>query len=630
MTGVWLLAALATAEAPAPRPEVGPKPVPAIVREVLADKKFRFCHDPQFPLTSEEAELCPFVISSDPACPAFAEVCKRGTGATKLETPKTTTSRFKLPDLGAFPLYLLLAMLATALGLVLYALIRNIRPWQKKPAEAEDAEEAVAVAEVTLPQEVETDVERLLNRARAAAAAGDHARAIMELHAALLRRLEGAGLVAVHPSRTNGDYVRAVAGAKPQLAAPVRAIVTDVERVQYGHGSASADLFQALMARVQLVTLDKLMILVLAGTLLLGGGGCLGDRGGWEYSPSGRVGVLRLLERAGRQVKERLTSLSRLKGDKVDAVVLLPGAELGDGDWSVLSDWVSEQGGALVLAGMPDKLPDWVGGKKADPKLGPALNVVGSSSFDRAHGPVDLPLPPSPPLEVERDWERLLMRGKATENVYAARKEYGEGTILALADDRLFTNGALPFGDNARTLILLLSDTVRVELVGELTGFVSPNPVASVVRGQLGPFMGQLALLALIFYLFRGVAFGRLREPPPPQRRSFVEHVEAVGEQYARARAARHVLAGYGHWVIERLRERVALPAGSGLIALADAVAVRTGKEPGEVMRLLMEVREVPAPAAPGTQEEVNIHLAAVRSLGELLVFRSQTNGGTK
>ena len=103
-----------------------------------------------------------------------------------------------------------------------------------------------------------------------------------------------------------------------------------------------------------------------------------------------------------------------------------------------------------------------------------------------------------------------------------------------------------------------------------------------------------------------------------------------MGEQYARARAARHVLASYGHWVIERLRERVALPAGSGLIALADAVAVRTGREAGEVMRLLMEAREIPAPAAPGTQEEVNTHLAAVRALGELLVFRSQTKGGTK
>jgi len=625
VTAAVLLAALATS--PGQTKGDAAKPVPVMVREVLSDKKFRFCHDPKFPLTVEEAAFCPFVVSSDPTCPALAQACKSGLGATKRETPKKLD--FKLPDLGGFPRFLLLGMLAVAIGLVIYALARNISSWKRKPPEPEEAEEAAAVAAVSVAQEVETDVERLMGRARAAAAAGDYGRAIMELHAALLRRLEGAGLVAVHPSRTNGDYVRAVAGAKPEVAAPVRSFVVDVERVQYGDGNASAELFQSLLARVQLVTLDKLMILALAGTLLLGAGACLSERGGYEFSPSGRTAVIELLKRAGRQVKERLSSLSKLKGDEVDAVVLLPGAELDDADWSALSTWVSEVGGTLVLAGIPEKRPDWVGGKKADSKLGPALNVVGSRAFDEAHGPVNLPLPPSPMLEVGSEYQPLLMRGTATAHIYAAERAYEEGTILALADDRLFTNGALPFGDNARALILLLADTTRIQLVGELTGFVSPNPVASVTRGQLAPFLAQLLGLAVIFFLFRGVAFGRLREPPPPQRRSFVEHVEAVAEQYARARAARHVLAGYGHWVIERLRERVALPPGSGFIALADAVAVRTGKEPGEVMRLLMEAREVPAPAAPGTAEDVNIHLAAVRALGELLVFRAQTNGGT-
>ena len=376
MTGLWLLVALAAAEAPGPAKvatDAKATPVPVMVREILADKKFRFCHDPKFPLTTEEAASVPSSVSSDLACPAFANMCKRGLGATKLEAPKKT--KFELPDLGAFASYLLLGLLVAAIILVIYALVRNIRPWQSKPREPEEAEEAPAVATVTVAQEVETDVERLMGRARAAAAAGDYARAIMELHAALLRRLEGAGLVAVHPSRTNGDYVRAVAGAKPDLATPVRSFVIDVERVQYGHGSASAELFQALMARMQTVTLEKLMVLALAGALVLGAAACRDERGGWEHSPSGRVGAMRLLERAGRKVKERLTPLSKLKGDQVDALVLLPGADLTDGDWSVLSDWVSEKGGTLVLAGVPDKRPDWVGGVDSD-KRGEPVDVV--------------------------------------------------------------------------------------------------------------------------------------------------------------------------------------------------------------------------------------------------------------
>ena len=61
------------------------------------------------------------------------------------------------------------------------------------------------------------------------------------------------------------------------------------------------------------------------------------------------------------------------------------------------------------------------------------------------------------------------------------------------------------------------------------------------------------------------------------------------------------------------------MPAGSGLIALADAVARRSGRPAGEVMRLLMEARDLPAPSTPGTAEDVEIHLRAVRALGDLL-----------
>jgi hypothetical protein len=308
--------------------------------------------------------------------------------------------------------------------------------------------------------------------------------------------------------------------------------------------------------------------------------------------------------------------VSKLKPDDTDGLVLLSGAELGDEDWRAVESWV-DKGGRLVLAGLPEKRPDWIGGQTTTVP-GPAGHVIATKAFRK--DPLDLPLPPAPPLRMGSDFKALLVRGKAGP-VYAAERAYGEGTVLALADERLFTNGALPFGDNARALVLLLADTPRVQLVGELTGFVSPNPVASVARGRLAPFLVQLMALAAIFYLFRGVAFGRLREPPPVQRRSFVEHVEALGQQYARARAARHVLSSYGHWVIERLRERVALPAGSGLIPLADAVAVRTGKAPGEVMRLLMEAREAPAQSAPN-DPDVAIHLAAVRALGELLTWK--------
>jgi hypothetical protein len=620
VTGSLLLVALVaaaaqTATVPAAAPPSGAtaKPVPALVKEVLADKAYSFCHDPHYPLTDEEAKLCPFVVSTNAACPAFADACKSGAGATRLKPPRKI--HLDLPDLGSIPRMLLLVLLGLAIGGVLYLVLRNVRPWVRRPEEEVEAAEPVAVAAVETPQAVETDVERLLASARAAAATGDFGRAIMQLHAALLRRLEGAGLVAVHPSRTNGDYVRAVASARPALVSPVRSFVIDVERAQYGATGATAELFQSLLSRLALVTLDKLVVLALAAALVLGGGACSPDRGGWEYSPSGRAGVMELLKRAGRDVHERLAPVSKLKAGDTDALVLLPGAELDDHDWHALERWISA-GGRLLLAGLPDKRPDWIGGEPSTLD-GLSGHVIATRAL--RHESLDLPLPPAPPLRFGSDYKPLLVRGKSGP-VYATERSYREGKIVVLADDRLLTNGALPFGDNARVLVLLLADTPRVQLVGELTGFVSPNPVASVTRGRLAPFLVQLMALAAIFYLFRGVAFGRLREPPPVQRRSFVEHVEALGQQYARARAARHVLASYGQWVIERLRERVALPAGSGLIALADAVAVRTGKPAGEVMRLLMEARET---AAAG-EVDGSAHLAAVRELGALLTWQSK------
>jgi hypothetical protein len=620
VSALVLLAALAAGKSE-PGAGAPSKPVPVMVREILADKRFEFCHDRHYPLAPDEAQMCAFVVASDAACPAFAEACKPGASATKHAPPRKVD--LGLPELGAVPRMLLLVLLGAAIAFVAYLIVKNVRPGPKRPDVPEEDEEPAPVAEVTTALEVETDVERLLARARAAAAAGDYGRAIMELHAALLRRLEGAGLVAVHPSRTNGDYVRAVAGANPALAAPVRSFVTDVERVQYGDGVASADLFQTLLARVQLVTLDKLMALALVATMVLGGS-CTPDRGDWEHSPSGRAGVRELLRRAGREIKERFVPVSKLKAGETDALVLLE-PDLAEGDWSAVKEWVGA-GGTLVLAGVPKGAPDWVGAKQPDERPGPALHVVPTEGYQKKNGHLDLPLPPSRRLELGQEFHPFLVRGTATHQPYAAQRDYRAGRIVALGDDRLFTNGALPFGDNARALILLLASTARVQLVDRSAGFVSPNPVASVARSQLLPFMLQLCALAALFYLFRGVAFGKLREPPPPRRRSFVEHVEAVGQQYARARAARHVLSSYGHWVIERLRERVALPAGSGLIALADAVAVRTGKPAGEVMRLLMEAREVPELAAPSSAEDVAVHLGAVRALGELLVFRK---GGT-
>ena len=95
-------------------------------------------------------------------------------------------------------------------GAVRHAVVTNLL---RDRAPADETREEPAPArepspEETARREVETDVQRLIARARGHAARGDHARAIDDAYAALLRRLDGDGLIEIHPSRTNGDYVR--------------------------------------------------------------------------------------------------------------------------------------------------------------------------------------------------------------------------------------------------------------------------------------------------------------------------------------------------------------------------------------------------------------------------------------
>jgi hypothetical protein len=467
---------------------------------------------------------------------------------------------------------------------------------------------------------VETDVERLLARARAAAAAGDHHRALVDVHAALLRTLEQAGLVEVHPFRTNGEYLGAATRARPALGGSLRAFLGDVEEVQFGGAPAGEALFQSLVARVRALgsALPPAAVALAVALGAAGASGCRPLRGGWDHSPSGRAGVIDLLERAGKPAHERLSPVATIEPDTVDGLVLLPGAQLTDGDWSKLDDWVRYEGGLLVLAGVPARAPRWIGIKPAAPSQVVIAHVHEAPRAAAELGALDLPLPPSLPLASAPDYHALLLR--TPDLPYAAERTRGEGRLLALGDDRLFTNAALPFGDNARALILLLRKARRIELVGELTGLVSPNPVASVTRGRLAPFLAQLAVVIVLFFLLRGVPLGRLRDPPPPARRSFVEHVDALGEQYARARGARHLLAAYGPYATERLRERVRLSPRRGLIDLADAVAARTGRPVAAVMAVLMEARDAAAPGQPATPApHQETALAVARQLGELL-----------
>jgi hypothetical protein len=227
-------------------------------------------------------------------------------------------------------LWVLLAVLA---AFIIYTLVGQTLAQRAPGREEEAIEIATAAPEdpaAAIARQIETDVQRLLARARAAAAAGDFATAVSDAYAALLRKLEGLGIVTIESHRTNGDHVRDVGRQHPALRPRMQAVVSNVEEVQFGGAAPTESRFRAVMGEVVGLLSEKLAaclpfaVNVGLGLLLAGlVSGCKVPRDSWDHSPSGRAGVLDLLQRYGFKPRERLASLSKLEGTK-STIMLLP------------------------------------------------------------------------------------------------------------------------------------------------------------------------------------------------------------------------------------------------------------------------------------------------------------------
>jgi hypothetical protein len=650
------LAATATAPtpgAPAPTTVAGAeafprKDVAPLVKEVFAGG-FSFCGDPDYALTPDELKWCALMPKHDARCPTLERACSRGATAEvvgKLRHEPASPS-FSMPYSPLLVRVLLWTLLVGIAAFLIHALIRaamNQRPPLSAEVRVDVATGAAEDPAAALARQVETDVQRLLERARAAAGAGDFAAAIGDAYAALLRKLEGAQIVTIESHRTNGDHVRDVGRQRPALRSRMQGVVSHVEEVHFGGAPPTDSRFRAVLNDVLGLLSEKLAAL-LPVTLVVKVGlafalgalfaGCKINRDVWDRSPSGRAGVFDLLERYGFKPRERLASLSKIDSS-VPSLVLLPGANVDDAGWAAIGTWVGE-GGTVIVAGGERVLPPWMnvtiaddGGKGSQS----APLTVPADQRERLPGNLTVAVPAAREVRLagafatlddaeEPSPVSLLVRGR---KVYAVERTYdGGGRAIILADDRLLTNASLLVGDNARLLIeLLRPGGPRIEMAGELTGLVSQNPVTSVERSHLAPAMLQLILLVLLFFIYKGAHFGRPIDPLATSRRRFAEHARAVGMLYGRNRAGRHALEIYGSYALERLRERLNLSGGKSLLAVAEEVATRTGRPLGDVMRVLVESRPAKRDADPERErilQEANAakDLATLRDVATLL-----------
>lgn len=617
---------------------------PLDASEVLADEAFGFCHDERYPLTEDEAQWCSLLPQEAPPCPAFRSACgapraaegvggpqwRREAGEQTAEESKrkergpdersrtreqesitVETSDTGLSSLAHIMVWVIVAVMLVAL----LAQFRGpgARARRDEPDDRDDTPAPAPDQPLAAPEPEETDVDRLLARAVSRAERGELEAAVSDGHAALVRRLAEHGHIRLHPSRTNGDHVRDLRGAPP-LYEPTRQVMRLVDRVQFGHAALSRAEVDRLLAQVRSVlsSVAGVFLVLLLSLACTAHGPSEPHQYPWSHSPSGTAGVLQLLRSHDYEIEYRATTLDSDDGSTGRTPIVLDEAELSDEEWSVLLEHV-RRGGHAVLA-TSEQLPSELDVEHGRRRPGPLWSPYSEEPGVRLSVPGDAGIRPSD----TRAYEPLWVDEAGTP--YALELDHGFGSILVLADDHLLTNAALAVPDDGAVLVELLRYRgQRFELIdGGLraaAGAGATDPFDAVSRANLTPVVLQLLLLVALLYLWRGVHFGRPRDPPPPSRRRFVEHVEALAQHYQRAGARRHALRLYAGWALDRVQERFG-GRRRGLHHLAHRIATRTGRDETEIMRILVEAHHARDDRdGEGTEDD----LRTLRELGLLI-----------
>lgn len=179
---------------------------------------------------------------------------------------------------------------------------------------------------------------------------------------------------------------------------------------------------------------------------------------------------------------------------------------------------------------------------------------------------------------------------------FVAAHQRGEGVIVQLGDNEMFTNSLLRYADNGplATALLAPTDSSRVSI---LMGEDAAKSVADIGTGERtlsdlvrpGVWMAltQLAIAFVVFAVARAIRPGRPVREPDQVPIAGSELVVATGNLMQRAHHAQRagwLLRGNAY---RELCRRMHLPATTSIAALDAAMADRTSLPPGHVAAVL-------------------------------------------
>ncbi len=539
-------------------------------RSALEGPEFRFC---EVPVQMDDHEAwCRFVAElPEDRCPGVHELCKgefepversagcgeRDPSRPELEEPYQTrppvmfrwsseATQELLRWTGAFLVAALILVLLRAF-LATFGRGRRGGASSESDPRLETAPAPEEPPDDALPDVPALDAGGLIQRAEAAFSEGAWGEAAWLARGAALKQLHRRQRLKLHRSRTDREYLRALA-AEPDLQADLRVVVDAAERHRWGATSVA----DALARRA----LDAARRLFELASVLLVAGGLVGAEPAWaqsdRFGPEGDAALAQVLSMHGFDAGYRLVSLERI-GRDTDALFLdLSELAPNDEQWEGLRQWVSD-GGILVIGG--DAVLGFEG-------FGQRVTLESETPLV-ARSPLlgsDTPLPRFPDgprfgFTEGRHWV-------TAEDVMGDRLGvvsqivFGHGVVVGVSDPRLFDNLAFVEPDNEAfvgDLLYLgqahlgwpLPTPARVRLVTRAsmaTDLPETNPVRSVANAQLLPFVLQLLATWTLLSLWRGWPFVPARPVAARDRLSFGEHVTALGTRWFRLGASGHAL----------------------------------------------------------------------------------------
>lgn len=595
--------------------------------------KYAFCTNPRRPLGSRQRGLCAFADRVD-HCEGYAKACRIG------EVPEdygwlARVVKWAAP-VARLMLYLVVLGIVVAVAIpVVRALMKLRRNHAKKKRIPDAAPNRGTVTEEVraAPVEETADAETVFRLAEEHRARGELASALgLYLRASLLA-LERRGAIRVARHRTNGDYVRACdeETSRPSL----RDIVREVDKVEFGGVPPTKDAL-ALVASRALSVVTKTALSLVVAALALGSSACGTAQSGSD--PAENELPIEVLRRNGFELAPLANSLSTMPipedGVRAPAVIVdVERVQLGEETQAHLMRWVAA-GGVLILLGNVGGWPNELGARTTEARTNELVVRAPSprqepddddeDSDDRA--PYSKP-PQSKisPVEITGgrtarmdafDWresdgvEDVAFVGQFT---YASKKYVGEGIVLGIANDDLFTNVGVRPRRNAAALVTLVrfathdpqrrlpisngngSPRARIQVARAEDGVPPPdNPFAALAAAGLGKGAWHALVAAIVLFLAYGIRHARARPFARKPRRAFVEHVEAVGAFYERTRASAHALAAYGRFVELHLREM--LPRGADPVTFLVAATGTPIEHAAEIYKRATEAKADDAP----------------------------------